>query len=87
MSRHRSGNGKFAFGVIFGGLVAGVTALLFAPKKGTKLRKEISKKCCEVSEKTSDMMDGVCEQTCELVEKAKDIASAAKDMASKLRRD
>jgi gas vesicle protein len=85
MSRH-CGKKGFAIGALFGGLVGGITALLFAPKAGNKLRKDIVKKYQTVSDKTCEFIDGVCEQTSELVEKAKDIAQSAKSAASKLYR-
>ena len=86
MSRHGSCKRKFACGVIFATLVGGITALLFAPKSGDKLRKDIKKKYSDVSDKACDLIDGVCEQTTELIEKAKDIASDAKEAANKLYR-
>lgn len=87
--RHRGVSGKkgFAIGALFGGLVGGITALLFAPKSGDKTRKEIVNKYHDVSEKAHCMLENVCDQTSELIEKAKDIASDAKDAASKLLKD
>lgn len=82
MSR-RFGKKGFAIGALFGGLIGGITALLFAPKSGEKLRKDLAKKYQNVSDKTCELIDGVCEQTSELVEKAKDIACSAKEAASK----
>ena len=81
---HHSGKKGFAIGALFGGLIGGVTALLFAPKSGDKLRKDLSKRCQSVSDKTCELFDGVCEKTCELVDKAKEIACCAKDAASKV---
>ena len=87
-SNRSSSNGKFACGILFGSLVGGVAALLFAPKSGDKLRKELKKKYNDVSDKTCDLIDGVCDQTNDLIERAKDIACDAKAAASKLyRRD
>lgn len=89
MSRNRS-NGKrsFAVGALFGGIVCGITALLFAPKSGQKMRKELVRKYHDASDKTCEIFGTVCEQTSELVEKAKDIACHAKEAAQKLcRRD
>ena len=89
MSRNRScGKRKFAAGIIFGSIVGGITALLFAPKSGEKIRKELAKKYCDMSDKTCEMFDDVCQQTTELVEKAKDVAHCAKEAAQKIyRRD
>lgn len=84
--RHRNQSGKksFAIGAIFGGLVGGVAALLFAPKSGDKMRKQLAKKYYDVSDKTQDLFEDVCDQTADLVEKAKDIAYSAKSAASKI---
>jgi len=80
----RNSNGKsFALGAFLGGVVGGVAALLFAPKAGKHLRKDITDKYCEVSEKAQCLMEDVCDQTQELVEKAKNLADDAKDCASK----
>jgi gas vesicle protein len=87
MSRHRNhGKSGFAIGAIFGGIVGGLTALLFAPKSGNKLRKDIANRYHDVSGKASEMLNDVCSQTCDLVEKAKDIACSAKEAASKIYR-
>ena len=88
MTRQRSGGKSFALGAIFGGIVGGLTALLFAPKSGDKMRKELSKKYHDVADKTQDLFEDVCDQTTELAEKAKDLAHSAKTAASKIcRRD
>jgi len=84
MGRNRSNAKGFVCGALFGGIVGGITALLFAPKSGEKLRKDVAKKYDEVSNKTQDFMEDVCDQTSELVEKAKDIACGAKEAASKM---
>ncbi len=83
MSRHGNKKG-FLIGTLFGGLVGGMTALLFAPKAGHKLRKDIARKCCEVSDKTQDLVCGVSDQAKQLVEKAREIAEDAKDAAQAL---
>jgi len=86
--RHRGGNKKsFAVGALFGGLVGGVTALLFAPKSGEKMRKDLAKKYEDVSDRTQDLFEEVCDQSSELIEKAKDIACIAKSAAKKIYRD
>lgn len=82
MSRHRKNGKGFLFGALLGGALAGLTALLFAPKAGKKLRKDLSDKCCHMTDRTRELMEGVCDQSCEIVEKAKEIARDAKDAAS-----
>ncbi|MFZ0564602.1 MAG: YtxH domain-containing protein [Chlamydiales bacterium] len=84
MARHRSNGKSFFVGTLFGGIVGGVTALLFAPKSGEKLRKDIAKKCHNASEKTHELMEDFCDQTSDLVDKAKEIAVEAKEAASSM---
>ena len=87
--RHRkSTKSSFAVGAIFGGIVGGLSALLFAPKSGIKMRKDLTKKYYDVSEKTQDLFEEVCDQATDLADKAKDIAYTAKSAATKIyRRD
>jgi len=85
--RHNQSSGKgFAAGALLGGLIGGVTALLFAPTSGEKMRKDLAKKCHTVSDKTHDILEDMCEHTGELIEKAKDIAHEAKAASSKMAR-
>lgn len=46
----------FFKGVIIGGVVAGVSALLFAPKKGSELREDIMNKCEDVHKDLSEQI-------------------------------
>jgi gas vesicle protein len=92
MSRYRSnGNKNFVWGALFGGILAGVTALLYAPKKGSKLRQDLSEKCETVKGKASELLEEVRDHAQDVVERAKDkvkdLASSAKETAQKLRRD
>ena len=76
---HRShrGNGKsFIIGTVIGGLVGSVTALLFAPKSGDKMRKDVAKRYHNVSEKTQDLMEDVCDKAKVIAEDAKEAASS-----------
>lgn len=81
----RRSNGKsFFVGTLFGGIVGGMTALIFAPKSGEKLRKDVAKKYHHASEKTHELMEDVYDQTSDLVDKAKEIATDAKEAASSM---
>jgi gas vesicle protein len=44
MRRKNSSFGSFLTGVIFGGLIGGTLALLYAPIPGNKMRKQLSKR-------------------------------------------
>lgn len=83
MSRNNKCHGKgFAWGTLVGGVIGGVTALLFAPKSGEKMRKDIGKKYGDMTHKAQDLMEDVCDQTQDLVKRAKTIAEDAKDCAA-----
>ena len=85
MRRHKNGKGKgFLLGAFFGGVLGGISALLFAPKPGKKLRKDMSRKYHDVSEKTQEVVSNVSEKCSELCDKARDIAEDAKDAAKSL---
>ncbi len=48
MSEEKSGGGSFLKGMIFGGIVGAAFALLYAPKKGDELRKDLKEKSDEL---------------------------------------
>lgn len=83
MSRKKTNGKGFALGTLVGGLCGGITALLFAPKSGDKLRKDIAKKYHHTADKAHDVLDDMCEQSSHLYKKAKHLASDAKTTASK----
>jgi gas vesicle protein len=49
-----NGNAKFTYGFLTGGLIVGSLALLFAPKKGKALRRNISMAANNLSSSISD---------------------------------
>jgi len=67
----------FFIGALVGGVVGSITALLFAPKSGRELRKDIAEQAHNVSEKTQQIARSVGETTSEWAEKAKDAAGTA----------
>jgi gas vesicle protein len=79
-------NGKaFVIGAIIGGVVGSISALLFAPKSGRELRKDIANQVEAASTKTQeaakaigtksrDVVQAVSTQTSELVAKTKSTA-------------
>lgn len=84
MSRRNSHQGKgFAMGIFLGSVIGGVTALLFAPKSGEKMRKDIEIKYNKASDKAQCLMEDICDQTKDLVERAKDIAEDARAVVSR----
>lgn len=58
----KSNEVDFLLGAVVGGLIGGITALLFFPKREKKAHKELRKK-----------MNVICEQSRELIEKVEEI--------------
>jgi gas vesicle protein len=85
MRKKKANGGKgFALGALVGGLFGGMTALLFAPKSGEKMRDDLAKKCHNATDKAHDMMDDMCDSSSKLCIKAKALACGAKKSASKI---
>jgi gas vesicle protein len=69
-------------GVIVGGVIGALTALLAAPKSGRELRKDITEQVNTVSEKTQQAVNTVRDKTSEWAEK---VQGAAKDVIVSVR--
>jgi gas vesicle protein len=74
-------NGKaFVIGAIIGGVVGSVGALLFAPKSGRELRKDIAEQVEAVSDKTQEVAKTVGSKSREV---AKVVTTQTSEWASK----
>lgn len=62
------------WGAAIGTILGGVTALLFAPKPGRELRKDIADGARQVGEKTQQVAEKVGEQSSQLAGKVKETA-------------
>lgn len=75
-------------GAVVGGVLGAATALLFAPKSGRELRKDIAEQAQTVSEKTVQIAGTVSSKSQEFVQTARtqtsDLVEKAKDAASSL---
>lgn len=71
-------NKKFWIGALIGSVIGSVSALLFAPKSGRELRKDIADGAQQVSERTQEWARQVGEQTDELISSAKGKVSSFK---------
>ena len=71
---------SFTWGAILGGMAAGVTALLFAPKSGKKMREDLKHKYDDCSEKGHEFCDDIGDRGKEL---AKDTKKAARRFMKK----
>ncbi|MGZ9583006.1 YtxH domain-containing protein [Paenibacillus marinisediminis] len=65
-------NRKFWIGTLVGGVVGGVTALLFAPKAGRELRQDIADGAKQASEKTQQLAQQIGDRTTSLIDTAKE---------------
>ena len=74
---------SFLMGMTLGGLAGGVFALLFAPKSGQQLRKDIGAAYNDLLSQAEDAAEKVGDKTRELAEKA---GSKAEDLASKVKK-
>lgn len=63
------GNKGWLWGAAIGAIAGSVTALLFAPKAGRELRKDIASGARQVGEKTQEVAGKVGEKTQQVVEK------------------
>lgn len=75
---------SFTLGAVLGGLCGGMTALLFAPKKGKDLRKDLCKTCDATTEKARELMETAKEESEALIEKACCIVCEAKEKAQEM---
>jgi len=66
---------KLAFlkGLLLGGAVGAVLALLFAPKSGKELREDIARKATGLKEEAERRFEEVKTKTAELVEQGKEV--------------
>lgn len=68
----KQSNRKFWIGAIVGGVVGGVTALLFAPKSGRELRQDIADGAKQATEKTQQIAQQIGDKTSDWVEAARE---------------
>lgn len=79
MSNHED---RFFKGLVFGALVAGISALLFAPKTGRELRKDIQDRANtlkdDADKKIHELENNIAKHTEKLKTAAKDLAGEAR---------
>lgn len=81
---HDFNTGTGASGVAFAlGLLAGVgVGLLFAPKEGATLRRDIAKRARDLRDDAGEQIDRVTEAADDLVERGRDVAQRARSAVS-----
>lgn len=82
-TKHTSGAANFTYGFITGGLIVGSLALLFAPKKGKALRKDISSAANSLSDKAGEYLNSAGEYLNTAKEKANCILKDGRDKLEK----
>ena len=78
------GTSSFLLGVLVGGFLAGITALLLAPTSGKKLRKKISNKAEDIYEDAQEYYETGKEKADELYSEGKKKVSDIVEDAKKL---
>lgn len=75
---------SFLWGTLTGAVTGAVTALLFAPKPGRELRKDISDTAHLVGEKTADLSRQAGHAVQTLAKRTSELATDAKEAAGRL---
>ncbi|MFD0713917.1 YtxH domain-containing protein [Paenibacillus sp. GCM10027626] len=73
---------SFLYGMLAGSIIGSVTALLFAPKPGKELRKDIAEGAQQIGEQTAKIAGQVGEKTSKI---ARQIGTGATQIAGKAR--
>lgn len=76
MSKNNNGGG-FLLGALFGAAVAGITALLYAPKAGEELRKDMANEVDVLLDKAREYKDSAFERGVEMFDAAAEAATEA----------
>lgn len=86
----RSSAKGFIIGVVAGGVIGGLTALLYAPKSGRELRGDISRKSKELVSDAEEYADQARKKTAGIIsdsrKKAEEILSEARSKAQSIGR-
>jgi gas vesicle protein len=84
MARKVSGKSKLLFsGILLGGLIGAVTALLTAPQSGVRTRRKIRERSLDIRDRTTDTID----ESIYRAERAlADVRARMDDMSNKARR-
>jgi gas vesicle protein len=88
MDNKSSSAGSFLFGVLVGGAVGAVVALLFAPKSGKELRRDLAETGEDFLDKAGDMISRGGEQVDDAInegrQRAQRIVSSARQQAESI---
>lgn len=63
---------SFIGGLITGGILGGLAGILFAPKSGKKLRRDISDKSNEIAEETAHLIETAKKKSSKIIYEAKE---------------
>jgi gas vesicle protein len=68
--RNGGGGHGFVLGLLCGAAVGAAAGLLFAPKRGAALRKDLAKSANDVSRRAKELYDGAAEVVSDLTDRA-----------------
>ena len=77
-----SSGAVFALGLLAGAAIGVGLGLLFAPKKGAALRRDIAKRARDLRDDAGQQIDRVTEAADDLVERGRDVAQRARTAVS-----
>lgn len=81
-TKESNGTANFTYGFLAGGIIVGSLALLFAPKKGKALRRNITSAANNLAERTGEYLNSAGEYLNTAKEKANGIISDSKTLLS-----
>ncbi|HEY6357341.1 MAG TPA: YtxH domain-containing protein [Vicinamibacterales bacterium] len=83
--RNSSGGHRFVVGLLCGAAVGAAAGLLFAPKRGAALRKDLAKSANDVTRRAMKLYDGAADVVSDLADHATDTMDLSGNTAEKVR--
>jgi gas vesicle protein len=81
--RNSGGGQAFVVGLLCGAAVGAAAGLLFAPKRGAALRKDLAKSANDVTRRARQLYDGAAEVVSDLTDRATDMMDLSDKAADK----
>ena len=83
MSKDKKKKSSIVTSLVIGGAIGSVLGVLFAPKKGEDLRKDIKKKATNIKDSSVEVRDKIQEVVEIAQEKSKDVTTKVRDNINK----
>jgi gas vesicle protein len=84
MRNHGGGHG-FVVGLLCGAAVGAAAGLLFAPKRGAALRKDLAKSANDVTRRAKELYDGAADVVSDLTDRATDMMDLSDKATEKVK--